>query len=141
MANIHQFDQNIRTRFGNIATDPENTPMVSAEYVNMKNYYLIVGVGLATAVAVDSTVTLTMYQATTTAGGGSASVCATTFTSLGSTSPIVLIAQVRGEDLSTTTTFHYVGWIMTTNDADTTVYGAGCLHQMRARYKQASPPA
>ena len=140
MANIHQFDQNVRTRFGNIASDVNGTPLVSAEYVDMANYDLIVGVGLATAVAVGSTVTLTMYQATTTAGGGSASVCATTFTSLGSTSPIVLIAQVRGEDLSTTTTFHYVGWIMTTNDADTTVYGAGCLHQMRARYKQATMP-
>ena len=141
MANIHQFDQNVRTRFGKYGTDIGDTDLVSTEYVDMENYDLVVGVAIASDIATGSIVTLTMYQATGTAGEASAAVSSTVHTSTASADTIELIAQVRGEDLSTTTAFHYVGWILTTNDADTTTYGAGCLHQMRARYKQATLPA
>ena len=141
MANIHQFDQNVRTRFGKYGTDIGDTDLVSTEYVDMKNYDLIVGVAIASDIASGSIVTLTMYQATGTAGEASAAVSSSVATSTASADELILVAQVRGEDLSTTTAFHYVGWIVDSNDSTNTTKGAGVLHQMRARYKQATLPA
>ena len=141
MGNIHKFTDNIRSRFGKIGTDIGDTDLVSAEYVDMKNYDLVVGVGIASDVATGSTVTLTMYQATDTAGAASAAVSSTVVTSTASAHQIILVAQVRGEDLSTTSAFHYVGWIMDSTDSSNSTKGSGILHQMRARYKQATLPA
>ena len=141
MANIHKFDENVRTRFGNIGTDIEGTPLVSAEYVNMENYDLVVGAAVASDVESASTITLTMYQGTDSDGADSAAISSTVATSTASSHEHALVAQVRGEELSTTAAFHYVGWILTCNDSNTTTDGAGVLHQMRARYKQATLPA
>ena len=141
MANIHAFDENVRTRYGGFQVDFGDTDIVSSEYVDMKNYDLVVGVALASHIDSDSIVTLTMYQATSTAGADSAAVSSTIHTSTGSTEAIAITAQVRGEDLSTTTAFHYVGFVITSDDATNTTEGAGVLHQLRARYKQATLPA
>lgn len=140
MANIHQFDQNVRTTFGAYELDI-NTPIETALYVDMKNYDLVVGVGLGTNIASGKNLVITMYQATSTAGAASVAVCSETVLSTASAHGLAVVAQVRGEDLSTTTAYHYVGWKLTSDDTTVTTEGSGCLHQMRARYKQATMPA
>ncbi|GAG83180.1 unnamed protein product, partial [marine sediment metagenome] len=68
MANIHRFTENVRSRYGafSSALGLESTiadTVESAEYVDMANYDLVVGVAHASGVASGATVTLTMYQA------------------------------------------------------------------------------
>ena len=129
------------TALGGESGDVITTPT----FVDMKNYDLVVGVGQVSNVVSTHVITLKAYEATSTAGAGSTSMthslASDTYTSTQATDLDVLIAQVRGEDLNTaTSSFHYVGFKLSTNDGDGTE--AASVHMIcgRARYKQASLP-
>lgn len=148
MGNIHKFTENIRSRYGafSSALGAESTPddtVISAEYVNMANYDMVVGVAHASGVSSGQKVTLAMFQATTSGAGASKTVggASDIFTSTNVTDTDVLVAQVRGEDLDVDSAFQYVGFKITTDDTGGTEKVGGVLLQMRARYKQATLPA
>ena len=147
MANIHKFTENVRSRYGAFSSDlgaetsPDDT-VISAEYVNMANYDMVVGVAIASGVASGVIITLAMWQATASTGSGSKTVsgASDTFAAATETETDILVAQVRGEDLDVDNGFQYVGFKIST-DGNGTEKVAGVLHQLRARYKQASLPA
>ena len=143
MANIHKFTDNVRTTYGGLTTSLGNETgdlITSALFVDMKNYDLVVGVGIVTGVASAKVVTLRAYEATTTAGAGSASLAANdTFTAAATSDTDQLVCQVRGEDLSAG--FQYVGFKLSVNDSTSAGIAGLVQHAMRARYKQASMPA
>jgi len=146
MANIHKFIENVRSRYGafSSALGGEGSDLVtSAEFVNMANYDLVVGVAHASGVASDAVLTLAMWQATASDGSGSKTVtgASDTFTSTATSDTDVLVAQVRGEDLDVDSSFQYVGFKLATDAESGTEKVGGVLLQLRARYKQATLPA
>lgn len=146
MGNVHKFTQHYRQIAGDMSTalGTESTiadAIQTPTFADMANYDLIVGVGQVSNVSSGSTVTLQMYQATDATGGGSAVVTGATDTYLSAATATldVLVAQVRGEDL--TAGYQYVGARLTTGQADGTEVASIMLHEGRARYKQATLPA
>jgi len=123
MANIHKFTENVRSRFGAISTDlgaEGSDTIVSAEFVNMANYDLVVGIAQAVGIAAGSTISLVMWQATATDGSDSKTVTGATdtFVSTNVTDTDVLVAQVRGEDLDVASSFQYVGFKISSDETD-----------------------
>lgn len=146
MGNVHTFTSHVRPRFGLVsaALGSESSDVKeTAEYVDMKNYDLVVFQGIASAVKSGSTVTLLIYQATSTAGAASVSMthalATDTFLSTHATATDILTCQVRGEDLSSG--YRYVGAQISTNDSTGTEKVGVVINQMRARYKQATLPS
>ena len=146
MANIHKFTENVRSRFGAISTDlgAETLNTIgSAEFVNMANYDLVVGIAQAVGIAAGSIITLAMWQATASDGSDSKTVtgASDTFTSSNVTDTDVLVAQVRGEDLDVESNFQYVGFKISSDEEAGIQEVAGVLLQMRPRFAQATMPA
>jgi len=148
MGNIHTFTSHVRPRFGCVSAALGSETSIAdtketAEYVDMRNYDLVVFQGIASAVKSGSTVTLKIYEATSTAGAGSQSMthasASDTMLSTNATDTDILVCQVRGEDLSSG--YRYVGAQISTNDATGTEKVGVVINQMRARYKQATLPA
>lgn len=145
MGNIHKFTDNIRTTYGakTVSLGGETSDTItSAKFVDMKNYDLVVGIAHFEGVASSKVITLRAYQATSTAGAGSATLSTDitdTFTSAHASDTDTLICQIRGEDLSSG--YQYVGFKASSSDSTCTGIGGMIQLQMRARYKQASLPA
>lgn len=146
MGNVHKFIEHVRTRFGAVSTSlgGETSDIIeTAEYVNMENYDLVVFQAVASGVASSKVLTLLAYEATATDGSGSQSLthsmASDTFTSTATNHTDVLVAQVRGEELSSG--FQYVGATLATNQTDGTEKVGIVINQMRARYKQGTLPA
>ena len=144
MGNVHTFTQHYRSIAGDMsvqlgaeASDYIQTPT----FANMANYDLIIGVGQVSNCSSGSAVTLQMYEATDATGGGAQAVTGATdvYTSAGLATCDVLIAQVRGEDLSAG--FQYVGARLTAGQTNGTEIASVWLLEGRARYKQATLPA
>jgi len=146
VGNVHKFTQHYRQIAGDMseALGAEATiadAIATPTYANMANYDLVIGVGQVSDVSSGATVTLQMYEATDSTGGGAQAVTGATdtFLSTATSTVDVLVAQVRGEDL--TAAYQYVGARITTDDGDGTEVGAVLLMQGRGRYKQAVLPA
>jgi len=147
MGNVHTFTQHYRQIAGDMSvqlgveTSPAIDCIQTPTFANMANYDLIVGVGQVSNCSSGSIVTLQMYQATDATGGGSAVVTGATdvYTSAGLATCDVLVAQVRGEDL--TAGYQYVGARLTAGQTNGTEIASVSLHEGRARYKQATLPA
>jgi hypothetical protein len=141
MGNIHTFDSHVRARYGVIDASIDAATLVTAEFVDMANYDLVVFQAVASNVTSASYLTLQIWQATATDGSGSATLAtpATEIsTSTHATHVHILTAQVRGEDLSSG--YRYVGAKLAAN-ASVAAPCAIVINQMRARYKQATLPA
>ena len=148
MSNIHKFTENVRSRYGvfSSALGGESSPadtVVSAEFVNMKNYDLVVGICQASGVAASAVLSLAMWQATASDGSDSKTVTGATdtFTSTATSDTDILVAQVRGEDLDVDSGFQYVGFKLATGAASGTEKVGGILLQLRPRFSQATMPA
>lgn len=146
MGNVHKFTQHYRQIAGDMSTalGGETTiadAIATPTYANMANYDLIVGVGQVSNVSSGSTITLQMYEATDGTGGGAQAITGATDTYLSAATATldVLVAQVRGEDLSAG--YQYVGARLTTGQANGTEVASIMLLEGRARYKQAILPA
>ena len=146
MGNVHQFNQHYRQIAGDMSTElgAETTiadAIATPTYVDMANYDLVIGVGQVSDVVSAQVITLQMYEATDNTGGGAAAITGATdtYTSAATATLDVLVAQVRGEDL--TAGYQYVGARLTTNDTDGSEIASVLLHEGRARYKQATLPA
>ena len=146
MGNVHKFKEHYQYGFGVFQTSlgGVNSDIVTfATWVDMNDYDLVVGQGIASLVASAKVITLAAWQATTSAGAGSKTVsgASDTFTSTNTTDKGSLICQVRGEDLDVASSFRYVSFKMSTNQTDGTESVAGFILAGRARYKQATMPA
>ncbi len=146
MGNVHTFTSHVRPRFGCVSATlggESSDTKTTAEFVDMKNYDLVVVQGVASGLASGSTITLRLWEATATDGSGSQSMTHTsasdTFLSTNTTDTDILVCQVRGEDLSSG--FRYVGAKISTNNASGTEPVGVIINQMRSRYKQATLPA
>lgn len=144
MGNVHQFNQHFRQIAGDMSSElgAETSDYIATPtYANMANYDLVVGIGEVSNVVSGQVVTLAMYEATDSTGGGAQTLSGATdtYTSAAQATKDLLIAQARGEDLSAG--FQYVGARLTTNDTDGSEIASVFLHQGRARYKQATLPA
>ena len=143
MGNVHTFAYHYKPSYGGFssALGGETSDRIqSATYVDMANYDLAIGVCHASGVGSGATITLTMYQATSSAGAASKTVSGATdtYVSVATASTDTLVAQVRGEDLDVAGGFRYVGFILSTSATSGTEKVGGVLLQGRARYKSAS---
>ena len=145
MANVHVFKQNYRSQYGAMSTSlgGESSDVITTPvFVDAANYDLIRAVAQVSNVVATHTVTLRMYEATTSAGAGSASLTSArasdTYLSTQVTDVDILEAQIRGADLSSG--YQYVGALLSTDDADGTEAGSVFIVQGRSRYKQATMP-
>jgi hypothetical protein len=141
MGNIHTFSSHVRARYGVIDASIDAATLVTAEFVNMKNYDLVVFQAVASNVTSASVLTLQVWQATATDGSGSATLATPSTavsTATHATHVHILTAQVRGEDLSAG--YQYVGAKIAAN-ASVAAPVAIVINQMRGRYKQATLPA
>lgn len=113
----------------------------SAVFVDMKNWNRAVGIAQAYNVVPGQVLTLQLYEATATGGGGSATISGATdtATATASTQRIVLKAEVSAAEL--TSGYQYVGMRVTTDDTDGTEQIGGVVLQAEGRYNEATPPA
>jgi len=146
MSNVHKFTQHYRTIAGDMSSElgAEGSDYIATPtYANMANYDLVVGIGEVSNVVSGQVVTLQMYEATDSTGGGAQTIsgASDTYTSAAQATKDLLISQVRGEDLTVASGYQYVGARLTTGDADGSEIASVCLLEGRARYKQATLPA
>ena len=138
---MHTFAQNYRPSYGafSSALGGETSDKIeTATFANAENYDLIIALAHASGVASDSVVTLTILEATTSAGAGSATTSKTdTFTSTNTTDTDLLQAEIRAEELSSG--YQYVGARLATSNGSGTEKVGVILVQGRARYPQSSP--
>lgn len=146
MGNVHKYTQHYRQIAGAMSKElGAETDIADAiqtpTFANMANYDLIVGFGQVSHVMPAQVITLQMYEATDATGGSAQAITGATdtYTSVATASLDVLVAQVRGEDLSAG--YQYVGARITTNDTDGSECASVFLDEGRARYKQATLPA
>ena len=143
MGNVHKFLEHYRVPTGAMSKElGAQTTIADAiqtpNFQNMANYDLVIGIGHVSHVVSGQVITLQLYEATDSTGGGAQTISGATdtYTSAATASLDMLVAQVRGEELSAG--YSYVGARLTTNDTD----GSECasVHTIagRARYKQAS---
>ena len=146
MSNVHKFTQHYRQLAGAMSGElgAETTiadAIQTPNFQNMANYDLVNGFAQVSHVVASQVITLQMYEATDATGGGAQAVTGATdtYTSDATASLDVLVAQVRGEDL--TAAYQYVGARVTTNDTDGSEIASVWLNSGRARFKQATMPA
>lgn len=148
MANVHVFKQNYRTQKGDMSTDlgaettPDTDSITTPVFVDMRNYDLVRGVGQVSGISSDSVITLRLWEATASGGGGSQSLTHTyasvTNTSTHATAVDILEVQARGEDLSSG--YRYVGAKLSSTEAAGSQVASVHLVQGRSRYKQTTMP-
>jgi len=145
MANIHKESQVVRSTYGGISTalGGESNDRITSSWLDMANYDLVVAKCVASDLASDSVITLAIWQATDTSGGGSKTVsgASDTFTSTNTTDTDILTCQVRGQELDVASGFRYVAGRVSTDDASGTEVVGLVMEQMRGRYKQATLPS
>lgn len=143
---MHTFSQNFLPGYGAISTNlgAETSPadaIQTAAFINMENYHNIVAYGLATNIASDEVITLQLYEATASGGGGSATLAGKTdtFTSTNTTDVDVLQSEVKADELSSG--FTHAGARLTTDTGAGTGIVALMLVAGTPRYAQATLPA
>jgi len=134
MANIHQFDENVRRDKAmamETLSDSSNTP----EYFSMASYDLavfLIETGTLTAAAA---ITATIWESDGTTPQ------ATSVSQAGyQTDDDGFVLQIRGEELSVNSGYSLVG-ILVTETVDQNAVVEVILLRMRARFKQATMPA
>ena len=140
---MHKMSENLRPTYGaqSEALGGESSDKIeTAAFANMENYDVIVAYAQAVELASDSVITLTLLEATSSAGAGSQALSITdAFTSTNVTDTDLLQAEVRAEGLSAG--FNFVGARLETDDASGTEVVGVILVQGRPRYAQATLPA
>ena len=146
MGNVHIYKQHYASQTGDMTTalgGESSDKITTPTFVFMKNYDLVRAVAQVSNVVSTHIISLKMYEATATGGGGSTSLthaqASDDYTSAASTTLDILEAQTRGEDL--TSGYGYVGAILSTDDADGTEAVSLHLECGRARYKQSTMPS
>lgn len=146
MGNVHKYAEHYRTNYGGFSSalgGETSDTLVSASFVNAKNYDVVIAQALYSGIASGQVVTLTAWQATSTAGASSKTVtgASTSVTAAATTDTGILTVQVRGAELDMASGFVYVGAKLVTGNASGTEKVGLWLVQGRARYPQASLPA
>jgi len=146
MGNVHKYSEHYRTTWGGFSSalgGETSDKLTSAAFVGAENYDVVIEQAAYSGIASGSVVTLTLYQASTTAGAGSKTVtsASTSVTSTATTDTGVLTVQVRGAELDMGSGFKYVGAIASTNNASGTEQVQLWHVQGRARYPQAVLPS
>jgi len=141
MGNVHTAKQHYLAVTGDVSNElgaEASDTIVSANFFDMANFDLVIGIGQLSSVASDQTVTLQLYEATDNTGGASQTLAGATdtYVSVAGASIDIVQAQARGEDLSNG--FQFVGVRVTTDDTDGSESASIFLVGGRARYKQAT---
>ena len=139
---MHKFSENYKPTYGDMTTaiGGEGSYTIETDtYVDMRYYDAVVVYGIASAVASDAVLTLTLWEGTDTTGAASATTTQTdTFTSGDTSETDVLQAEIRGEQLSSG--YRYLGAKIVSDDGSDTAIVTMLLLQGRARYAQATLP-
>ncbi len=119
----------------------ETSDIMKTKFYNMKNYDAILGIAAFKTVVSTHVITLKMYEATDTDGGGSATIsgAATTYTSTQSTDAVEFVIEVDADQL--TDGNDYVAMEASTDDADGSEVVALTVIPTFGRYRQANTPA
>ncbi len=143
MGNVHKYSEHYKTTYGGFSSalgGETSDTLTSATFVNAKNYDVVIAQGLYSGIASGSVVTMTIWQATSTAGASSKTVssASTSVTATGTTDTGILTVQVRGAELDMGSGFIYVGAKLVTNNTSGTEKVGLWLVQGRARFPQAT---
>lgn len=145
MPNIHTFKEFAEIAAANAKTTAalggETNDVLITNYAKMENYDKVVALAAVGHVVSTHVVTLKLYEATATGGGGSATIsgASDTYTSTDTDDVDLLFAEVNAEELSSGST--HVGAQVSTDDADGTEYVGLIVVPMNPRYAQATPIA
>jgi len=139
---MHKFKENYKPTYGDMSTalgvEGSNT-IETDTYVDMRYYDALVVYAIASAVASDAVLTLTIWEGTDTTGAASATTTQTdTFTSGATSETDVLQAEIRGEQLSSG--FRYAGAKLVSDDDSDTAIVTLLMLQGRARFGSSSLP-
>jgi hypothetical protein len=143
MGNVHKYAEHYKTTWGGFSSalggetsDTLTTPV----FVSAKNYDVVIAQGMYSGIASAAVVTMTIWQATSTAGASSKTVtgASTSFTAANTTDTGVLTLQVRGAELDMASGFIYVGAKLVTGAGSGTEKVSMNLIQGRARFPQAT---
>ena len=139
---MHKFSENYKPTYGDMTTaiGGEGSYTIETDtYVDMRYYDAVVVYGIASAVASDAVLTLTLWEGTDTTGASSATTTQTdTFTSGATSETDVLQAEIRGEQLSSG--YRYLGAKIVSDDGSDTAIVTMLLLQGRARYGMSTLP-
>lgn len=143
MGNVHKYSEHYKTTYGGFSSalgSETSDTLTTPTFVSAKNYDVVIAQGAYSGIASGSVVTMTIWQATSTAGASSKTVtsASTSVTSTATTDTGVLITQVRGADLDMGSGYIYVGAKLVTNDTSGTEKVSMNLVQGRARFPQAT---
>jgi hypothetical protein len=138
---MHKLNENLFFKFGEITSalgGESSDVLTTATFVNMENYDVVGVYGIASEVGSGKIITLALYEATATAGTGSATIsgASDTATSTNATDLLDVFAQVRASDLSAG--YQYVGAKISTNQTDGTEEAAMFFILGKPRYGQAT---
>jgi hypothetical protein len=138
---MHKLSENLYIKFGQVTSalgGESSDTLTTLTYVDAQNFDIIGVAAIASEVASGSTVTLKLYEATSAAGGGAATItgASDTFLSTNVTDVDQLFAQVRSADLSAG--YQYVGAKLSTDDASGTEEAAMIFVCGKPRYGQAT---
>jgi len=142
MPNIHTFKEfaEIAAVNGKVtaALGGETGDTLTSTFAKMENYDKVVAIAVVGHVVSGQVVSLKLYEATATDGGGSATIsgASDTYTSTSTDDVDILFAEVNAEDLSSGST--HVGAKVSTDDADGTEYVGLVILPMNPRYAQES---
>lgn len=119
----------------------ESNDIMKTKFYDMENYDAILGICLGMTVVSTHIITLKMYEATDTDGGGSATIsgASTTYVSTQATDAFQLVIEVDADML--TDGYDFVGMEASTDDADGSENIALSVTPILGRYPQASPIA
>ena len=139
---MHKFKENYKPTYGDMCTalGAETLNTIETDtYVDMRYYDALVVYGIASSVASDATITLTIWEGTDTTGASSATTTQTdTFTSGATSETDILQAEIRGEQLSSG--YRYAGAKIVSDDDSDTAIVTMLMLQGRARFAQSSLP-
>ena len=139
---MHKFKENYKPTYGDMSTAMGGEGSYTIEtdtYVDMRYYDAVAVYGIASGVASDAVLTLTIWEGTDTTGAASATTTQTdTFTSTATSDTDILQAEIRGEQLSSG--FRYAGAKLVSDDSSCTGIATLLLLQGRARFGQATLP-
>lgn len=139
---MHKISENFLPGYGAQSTNlgaesgPADT-IETAAYINMKYYHNIVVYGIASNVASDAVLTLTIWEATASGGTNSQTTTKTdVFTSTNVTDTDILQAEIKADELSNG--FTHVGAKLVSDDGSCTGIVALMLQASSPRYARNS---
>jgi len=138
---MHKLKENLKLTYGDLSTaiGGETSDKLEGEWTDMSKYRIARGIAIASNVASDEVITLTMLKATASDGSGSATTTYTdTYTSTEATDIDVLQAEIKAIEAGTG--YQWIGARVASDGGSSTAVVTLLVEAGIPRYGQATLP-